>query len=74
MAAKPTTINKELETAIKNALKLTKEKTPEGAPMMDIKEQMMVINAAIKYEAVRLKMADQDFGSHFIDNEEDEEN
>lgn len=72
MAAKSTTINKELEAAIKDALKKSKEKDANGLPNMDIKEQMLVINAAIKWEAVKAKMADADFGSHFLDENDDE--
>jgi|APFre7841882654_1041346.scaffolds.fasta_scaffold16918_3 predicted transcriptional regulator len=54
--------NKVLEKAIADALSSAE----------DFKEKILAINCAIKYEAVKLKMADQDFGSHF-DTEDTEE-
>lgn len=61
MASKPNTINPTLEKAIKNAL----------FESQDFKERMMAINAAIKWEAVKMKMADNDFGSHFLDDKDE---
>ena len=55
--------NKVLEKAITDALNSAE----------DFKEKILAINCAIKYEAVKLKMADQDFGSHF-DTEDNEKN
>jgi len=61
MAIKQTS-NKKLDKAITEAL----------ASAEDFKERMMAINAAIKWEAVKMKMQDNDFGSHFLDDEKDE--
>jgi hypothetical protein len=36
----------------------------------DFKERMMAINSAIKWEAVKLKASDDDFGGHFLDEDE----
>lgn len=63
MASKASSINKELESAIKSFLKQAKDSG-------DLKDLSMAINCSIKWEAVKLKMADQDFGSHFGDEPE----
>lgn len=66
MAVKQSSINKELERALKNALK---DVTNDAEGAYDVKDKMLVINAAIKWEAVKAKMADADYGSHFLDDE-----
>lgn len=70
MAVKQSSINRDLEKALKNALK---DITTDTDGNYDVKDKMLVINAAIKWEAVKAKMADADFGSHFLedDNEPD---
>jgi len=63
MSSKQSTINPSIDKAIKAAL----------ASAEDFKERMMAINAAIKWEAVKLKASDDDFGTHFMDDDEDEQ-
>ena len=67
MSSKQSIINKELEKAIKDALKAT------SLQDTDIKDRVSVINAAIKWEAVKAKMADDSFGSHFNDDEREDD-
>ena len=55
------TANPTLEKAIKDALKNA----------TDFKEKALAINLAIKWEAVKMKMSDADFGSHFETGETD---
>ena len=55
------TANPTLEKAIKDALKNA----------TDFKEKALAINLAIKWEAVKMKMSDADFGSHFDTGETD---
>lgn len=55
--------NKKIDKAIAEALSVAE----------DFKERMMAINASIKWEAVKMKMQDNDFGTHFLD-EKDEAN
>ena len=61
MSSKQSTINPSIDKAIKAAL----------ASAEDFKERMMAINAAIKWEAVKLKASDDDFGTHFMDDDDD---
>jgi len=61
MATKQTTINPSIDKAIKHAL----------ATAEDFKERMLAINAAIKWEAVKMKASDDDFGTHFLDEDDD---
>ena len=55
------TANPILEKAIKDLLKGAK----------DFKDKALAINLAIKWEAVKMKMSDADFGSHFETGETD---
>ena len=62
MATKNTTINPSIDKAIKQAL----------ASAEDFKERLMAINASIKWEAVKMKASDDDFGAHFMDDDDEQ--
>jgi hypothetical protein len=61
-------INPELETAITDLLKQVM-----ADPTATINDKMRVADRALKLEALKLKMSDDEWGSGFLGLEEDEE-
>jgi len=61
-------INPELETAITDLLKQVM-----ADPAATINDKMRVADRALKLEALKLKMSDDEWGSGFLGLEEDEE-
>ena len=61
-------INPELETAITDLLKQVM-----ADPNATINDKMRVADRALKLEALKLKMSDDEWGSGFLGLEEDEE-
>lgn len=61
-------INPELETAITDLLKQVM-----SDPTATINDKMRVADRALKLEALKLKMSDDEWGSGFLGLEEDEE-
>ena len=67
MAKKQKGINPDLEDAISSTLKAVMS---DG--MASITEKMKVIDRALKLEAIKLKMSDDEWGSGFSLDEEDD--
>ena len=67
MAKKQKGINPDLEEAISNTLKAVMNDS-----MASITEKMKVIDRALKLEAIKLKMSDDEWGSGFYLDEDDE--
>jgi len=61
-------INPELETAITDLLKQVM-----ADPTATINDKMRVADRALKLEALKLKMSDDEWGSGFLGLEEDDE-
>lgn len=68
MAKKQKGINPDLEEAIS---KMLKEVMTD--PMASITDKTKVIDRALKLEAIKLKMSDDEWGSGFVDDEDDKE-
>lgn len=67
MAKKSKGINPELEAAISNTLKAVMNDS-----MASVTEKMKVIDRALKLEAIKLKMSDDEWGSGFSLDEDDD--
>lgn len=67
MAKKQKGINPELETAIAQMLKEVMSDS-----MASITDKTKVIDRALKLEAIKMKMSDDEWGSGFAVDEEDE--
>jgi hypothetical protein len=67
MAKKQKGINPELESAVSKMLKEVM-----SDPMASITDKTKVIDRALKLEAIKLKMSDDEWGSGFNLDEEDE--
>ena len=67
VAKKQKGINPDLEEAISNTLKAVMNDS-----MASITEKMKVIDRALKLEAIKLKMSDDEWGSGFYLDEDDE--
>ena len=67
MAKKSKGINPELEAAISNTLKAVMNDS-----MASVTEKMKVIDRALKLEAIKLKMSDDEWGSGFNLDEDDD--
>lgn len=69
MAKKQKGINPELEEAISNTLKAVMNDS-----MASVTEKMKVIDRALKLEAIKLKMSDDEWGSGFnLDDDDDKD-
>jgi len=68
MAKKQKGINPDLEDAISKMLKAVMTD-----PMASITDKTKVIDRALKLEAIKLKMSDDEWGSGFVDDEDDKE-
>ena len=67
MAKKQKVINPELESAVSKMLKEVM-----SDPMASITDKTKVIDRALKLEAIKLKMSDDEWGSGFNLDEDDE--
>ena len=67
MAKKQKGINPDLEDAISKMLKAVMTD-----PMASITDKTKVIDRALKLEAIKLKMSDDDWGAGFAVDDEDE--
>lgn len=63
--AREASVNKELDVTIKAYLK-------EAKGSGDMKDMAAAIGLAIKWEAVKAKLSENDYGGHFMEDGEDE--
>jgi hypothetical protein len=68
MAKKQKGINSDLEEAISNMLKAVM-----ADPMASITDKTKVIDRALKLEAIKLKMSDDEWGAGFANVDEEDE-
>jgi len=68
MAKKQKGINPDLEEAISNMLKAVM-----ADPMASITDKTKVIDRALKLEAIKLKMSDDEWGAGFANVDEEDE-
>lgn len=71
-AAKAPPVNPEIDAALRELLRNAKKRVKEDAAGAQ-KELLEVLSVAIKWEAIKLKNRDRDWGSAFDAEEEDDD-
>ena len=66
-AAKNSRINAELDEILKKLLKDVTEKPKDGEPLFSLTDKMKVIDRVLKWEAIKAKLNDGEWGSGFLD-------